>query len=92
MQSRHLPCIWLYILSISDTLDPVKKYCTGSELSAMEVLKNVSFDFVPGRRSMMVSVNKSVSIDPIYEAANSLKTWTVATVSSKTDNSFMISL
>lgn len=82
----------LYILSISDTLDPVKKYCTGSELSAMEVLKNVSFDFVPGRRSMMVSVNKTVSIDPIYEAANSLKTWTVATVSSKTDNSFMISL
>ena len=82
----------LYILSISDTLDPVKLYCTELELPAMEVLKNVYFDFIPGSKSIKISVSKAIRIEPIYEAANRLKEWTAATVVNKTNDSFDITL
>ena len=58
----------------------------------MEVLKNVYFDFVPGSKSIKISVSKAIRIEPIYEAANRLKEWTAATVVNKTNDSlfFMI--
>lgn len=82
----------LYILSVSDTLDPVKIYRRASKISALEVLKNISFDFVPGSKTIKISVSNAISIEPIYKAANSLNEWTVVTTDNKTNDSFYITL
>ena len=82
----------LYILSITDTIDPIKAYKNVSAYTPVEILKNLSFEFEPGDKAITVSATDALSIEPIYKSANSLNEWTAATVENRTERSFTLLL
>lgn len=66
----------LYILSVADTLDPVKICSKNSNLLASEILKNISFTYDPGAKHISIEVGSELDFSLICKAACGLKEWT----------------
>ena len=71
----------LYILALTDTLEPTKIYNQQKEyqgLTAREVANAIYVDYTPGTRKIRFSASPNISIDPLYKKAKGLENWTCA--------------
>lgn len=83
----------LYILALTDTLEPTKIYNQQKEyqkLTAREVANSIDVDYTPGTRKIRFSASSNIRIDPLYKKAKGLEGWTSAKCSMLGENAFEI--
>lgn len=84
----------LYILSIADSLEPVKIYGKQySNLQIESILRKLDIDYQPGSCKITFSFcDDSIPIDPLYQEALNLTDWTTIQCSKISDGYFTITL
>lgn len=82
----------LYILAISDTLEPIKAYQQrNANLSAQVIADAVDIEYIPGTRQLRFSSNsEAVDIALLYHKAMGLMDWTSTKCSNLENNSFTL--
>lgn len=83
----------LYILALTDTLEPTKIYNQQKKyqgLTAWEVANAIYVDYTPGMRKIQFSASHDISIDPLYKKAKGLENWTSAQCVMLGENAFEI--
>ena len=81
----------LYILAVSDTLEPIKAYRQNSNLSAQEIAEAIDIDYTPGARALSFSSkSNTVDINLLYQKAKDLMDWTSVQCSDLTNGSFTL--
>lgn len=68
----------LYILAISDTMEPIKTYQQNNKkLSAQEIAEAIKIEYIPGKRSLKFSsASPTIDINTLYQKAKGLTDWT----------------
>lgn len=84
----------LYILAISDTMDPIKTYQQNSvNLSAQEIAEAINIEYIPGGRSLTFSSSSNIiDINILYQKAKGLTDWTSVKCSQLLDGSFTLKI
>ncbi|MBE6007760.1 MAG: hypothetical protein E7235_01015 [Lachnospiraceae bacterium] len=84
----------LYILAISDTIEPIKIYKQhNSNLSEKTITEAIEIEYTPGTRSLKFSSNSAnIDINILYQKAISLTEWTSAKCSNLEKNSFTLKI
>lgn len=81
----------LYILAVSDTMEPIKTYQQNNNLSAQEIAEAIDIEYIPGTRSISFSSNSNiVDINLLYRKGKGLMDWTSAQCSDLTNGSFTL--
>ena len=82
----------LYILGVSDTIEPIKVYQKHNKsLSAQVIADAINIEYIPGTRSLSFSsVSKIIDISLLYQNAKGLMDWTSAECSELTNGSFTL--
>ena len=82
----------LYILAVSDTLEPIKAYQQhNANLSAQVVADAIDIEYVPGTRKLRFSSNlEAVDIALLHHKAMGLMDWTSVKCSNLENNSFTL--
>ena len=82
----------LYILAISDTLEPIKAYqqCNAN-LTAQVIANAIDIEYIPGTRQLRFSSNSNeVDIGILHQKAMGLMSWTSANCSTLENHSFTL--
>lgn len=84
----------LYILAISDTLEPIKAYQQhNANLSVQVVANAIDIEYIPGTRKLRFSSNsEAVDIALLHRKAMGLMDWTSAKCSNLENSSFTLSI
>lgn len=84
----------LYILSVTDSLDPVKVYSRGNTpLGTNQIIEAINIEYTPGSRVLSFSSQSSdVDISILYGKAKDLEEWTSARCSALENNRFKLTL
>lgn len=84
----------LYILAISDTIEPIKVYQQNNKsLSAQEIAEAINIEYIAGTRTLSISSNsKTIDINLLHKKAKSLMEWTSAECSELTNRIFTIKI
>lgn len=84
----------LYILAISDTMDPIKTYQHNSKnLSAQEIAEAINIEYIPGGRSLTFSsLSNIIDINILYQKAKGLTDWTSVKCSQLLDGGFTLKI
>lgn len=84
----------LYILAISDTMDPIKTYQQNSKnLSAQEIAEAINIEYIPGKRSLTFSSSSNIiDINILYQKAKGLTDWTSVKCSQLLDGGFTLKI
>ena len=84
----------LYILSVTDSLDPVKVYSRGNTpLGTNQIIEAINIEYTPGSRVLSFSSQSSdVDIAILYDKAKDLEAWTSARCSALENNRFELTL
>ena len=84
----------LYILSVTDSLDPVKVYSRGNTpLGTNQIIEAINIEYTPGSRILSFSSQSSdVDIAILYDKAKDLEAWTSARCSTLENNRFELTL
>lgn len=82
----------LYILAVSDTLEPIKTYQQrNNNLSAQVIAEAIDIEYIPGTRLLRFSSNSTaVNINILHQKAKGLTEWTSAECSELANNSFTL--
>lgn len=82
----------LYILGVSDTIEPIKVYQKHNKsLSAQVIADAINIEYIPGTRSLSFSsVSKIIDISLLYQNAKGLMDWTSAECYELTNGSFTL--
>lgn len=84
----------LYILAVSDTLEPIKIYQQhNAELSAPVIAAAIDIEYIPGTRKLRFSSKlEAVDIALLHHKAMGLMEWTSAKCSDLENNSFTLKI
>lgn len=87
----------LYILSVSDTLEPVKAYTPRDRNLCTQEIQNIidaiDIEYIPASRSFIISSRSSnIDISVLYQKAQSLSEWTSVSCSLLNNNRFRLIL
>lgn len=84
----------LYILAISDTIEPIKVYQQNDKsLSAQEITEAINIEYIAGTRTLSISSNsKTIDINLLHKKAKSLMEWTSAECSELTNGIFILKI
>lgn len=84
----------LYILAISDTIEPVKIYQKNDKtLSAKEIAEEINIEYLPGSRVLSISSKSNIiDINLLYRKAKSLMEWTSAECSELRNGTFTLKI
>lgn len=82
----------LYILGVSDTIEPIKVYQKHNKsLSAQVIADAINIEYISGTRSLSFSsVSKIIDISLLYQKAKGSMDWTPAECSEFTNGSFIL--
>lgn len=80
----------LYILAITDTLEPIKAYAT---INPEIVSESINLEYLPGTRMLTFSSsNNAVDIRTLYQKAKGLEEWTSVRCTELRDGAFTLYL
>ena len=84
----------LYILAISDTIEPIKIYQKNDKtLSAKEIAEEINIEYLPGSRVLSISSKSNIiDINLLYRKAKSLMEWTSAECSELRNGTFTLKI
>lgn len=82
----------LYILGVSDTIEPIKVYKKHNKsLSAQVIADAINIEYIPGTRSLSFSsTSDDIDIGLLYQTAKGLTDWTSAECSKLTNGSVIL--
>lgn len=85
----------LYILGVSDTIEPIKVYQKHNKSLSAQVIADaidaINIEYILGTRSLSFSsVSKIIDISLLYQNAKGLMDWTSAECSELTNGSFTL--